>query len=173
MFAEPISVLGHDAPEVDGTMLRHTMANVAMSVALLTVKADGATLGVTIGSLISVSLEPPLVLFALHQRSSVLPRLQHEPFGLTVLASHQDGIAAMWSAASRPPVPPSLLEEEGGGLRVRNGAAWLLACVETQHVAGDHVIVVGRVLQARTGDRPPLLYHHRAYGAVSPFDLHG
>jgi flavin reductase (DIM6/NTAB) family NADH-FMN oxidoreductase RutF len=172
MFAEPVSVLGRGAPDVDGTTLRHTMANVAMSVALLTVKADGATLGVTIGSLISVSLEPPLVLFALHQRSSVLRRLQHEPFGLTVLASHQGGIAAMWSAASRPPVPPSLLEE-GGGLRVRDGAAWLLACVETQHVAGDHVIVVGRVLQAHSGNRPPLLYHHRAYGAVSPLDVHG
>jgi flavin reductase (DIM6/NTAB) family NADH-FMN oxidoreductase RutF len=154
----------------DGAELRHTMANVAMSVALLTVRADGQTLGVTISSLISVSLEPPLVLFALHARSSVLHRLHNGPFGLTVLASHQGGIAAMWSAAPRPPVPPDLLDGKGEGssLRIRDGAAWLLARVDTLHAMGDHVVVVGRVLESQAGNRPPLLHHHHAYGAVSP-----
>ena len=154
----------------DGAELRHTMATPAMSVALLTVKANGQTLGVTISSLISVSLEPPLVLFALHARSSVLPRLQNGPFGLTVLASHQCGIAAMWSAAPRPPVPPDLLdgEREGSSLRLRDGAAWLLARVDTLHAAGDHVVVVGRVLESKAGNRTPLLHHHHAYGAMSP-----
>ncbi|HEU5293400.1 MAG TPA: flavin reductase family protein, partial [Burkholderiaceae bacterium] len=135
-----------------------------------TVREGGVTLGVTISSLISVSLEPPLVLFALHAGSSLLPRLQHEPFGLNVLASDQRDIAVMWSSAPRPPIPPNLLADgaQDGGLRIRDGAAWLLARVESLHAAGDHVVVVGRVLQTQAGDRPPLLHHHRAYGALAP-----
>jgi flavin reductase (DIM6/NTAB) family NADH-FMN oxidoreductase RutF len=161
-----------DADEIDGPVLRRTMSHVAMSVALLTVRSGDVTLGVTIESLISVSLEPPLVLFSLHAGSSLLPKLRTNRFGLTVLASHQGGIAAMWGTAPRPPVPATLLEcgGAGDGLRIRDGAAWLLTGVETMHSAGDHVLVVGRVLQAQPGTRPPLLHYDRSYRGVGPLD---
>jgi hypothetical protein len=45
--------------------LRETMSNVAASVAVLTIEVDRRILGVTISSMISLSLDPPLVLFAL------------------------------------------------------------------------------------------------------------
>lgn len=159
-----------EPPDV-GHALRRAMANVAASVAVATVQADGQTLGVTISSLISLSLEPPLVSIALRAGSALLRRLAGTHFGITVLAEHQREIAMVLSAPHRPPVPRVWLDDaEPDSLRLRDGAAWMLARTEGMHPAGDHVIVIARVLAAHAGERLPLLHHRRSYCAIAPLD---
>lgn len=151
--------------------LRQAMANVAASVSVLTVRNEDRTLGVTISSLISLSLDPPLVLFALHAGSILLARLEGAQFGITVLAADQREIATIFSAANRPSVPDAWLDDaEADSLILRDGAAGMLAHTEVMHGAGDHVVVIGRVMSARTGNRPPLIHHQRSYGEVTVQD---
>jgi flavin reductase (DIM6/NTAB) family NADH-FMN oxidoreductase RutF len=150
---------------------RQTMANVAASVAVVTADVDGSVHGVTISSLISLSLDPPLVLFALNRSSSMLRHLAQSCFALTVLNAQQREIAAALARRDRPPVAPQWLTRvaEPGSHSVaviRDGAAWVAAKFERACPVGDHVIVIGHVLQAAGGRMPPLIYHRRSYGSV-------
>lgn len=155
---------------VDVERFRDTMANVAMSVAVVTVVVGTQTRGVTIGSLISLSLDPPLVLFALKRSSSMLAHLDQRRFGITLLSSGQAGIAARLAASARSAVPAGWLQDAGvdGAGTLRGGAAWLQAWTSRLWPIGDHVVVVAHVLDAAASQRAPLLYHRRAYRAVGP-----
>jgi len=148
--------------------LRQTMANVAASVAVLTVEVDGGVCGVTLSSLISLSLDPPLILFALHRDSSMLGHVEARCFALTVLGTQQREIAAALAVRGRPPIPVDWLTRIAGYSLpvIRDGAAWIVARFESTCPAGDHVVVVGRVQHAASGRAAPLVYHCRTYGAV-------
>jgi flavin reductase (DIM6/NTAB) family NADH-FMN oxidoreductase RutF len=149
--------------------LRQTMANVAASVAVVTAEVDGVAVGVTISSLISLSLEPPLILFALKRSSSMLVHLERRCFALTVLGAHQQVIAAALAVPGRPPVPTHWLTTLAGHPVpvIRDGAAWMVARFEGACPAGDHVVVVGHVLQAASSQTAPLIYYRRSYRAVA------
>src|SRR5881394_707153 len=152
---------------MDIDLFRDAMAQMAASVAVVTVAVGEETRGVTISSLTSLSLEPPLVLFALKQSSSMLPHLEHGSFGVTLLSSGQREIAALHATSSRPAVRPEWLTAAGAaGVRtLRGGAAALAARTWRTWRAGDHVIVVARVLGVATTGCAPLLYHRRSYHA--------
>jgi len=164
------SVLARTTPPADlaGSALRQAMANVAASVAVVTVEVDGIAYGTTISSLISLSLEPPLILFALKRANPMLLHLERRCFAVTVLGAHQQDIAAALAAHGRPPVPPHLLERIGGHAvsAVRDGAAWMVARCERACAAGDHVVIIGHVVGASSSAAAPLVYHRRGYGAV-------
>jgi flavin reductase (DIM6/NTAB) family NADH-FMN oxidoreductase RutF len=173
-MSEPFEVVEprHDTPAAVGatSALRQTMANVAASVAVVTVEVDGITRAVTISSLISLSLDPPLILFALGRASSMLVHLERRCFALTVLGAHQQEIAAALAVRGRSPVPAHWLTQIAGHAVpvIRDGAAWIVARFERTCPAGDHVVVVGHVLQAASSRIAPLIYYRRSYGVVTP-----
>jgi flavin reductase (DIM6/NTAB) family NADH-FMN oxidoreductase RutF len=163
------------APTVADAMsaFRQTMANVAASVAVVTADVGGSVHGVTISSLISLSLDPPLILFALNRSSSMLGYLEESCFALTVLNAQQREIAAALARRDRPPVPAQWLTHVADSCKhgvavIRDGAAWVVARFERACPVGDHVVVIGHVLRATGSRMPPLVYHRRSYGSVMP-----
>ncbi|WP_284615083.1 flavin reductase family protein [Aquabacterium humicola] len=149
--------------------LRAAMARHAASVAVLTVHAGDRVLGVTISSLISLSLHPPLVLFALHRHSSMLDRLENQPFGLTVLNDGQHDIATRLAHPHRPPVPTAWLQPPlatGEVATIAGGAVAITAELDSRCDAGDHVCVIARVISARSASRRPLLHFLGGYTGV-------
>jgi flavin reductase (DIM6/NTAB) family NADH-FMN oxidoreductase RutF len=150
--------------------LRTVMANHAASVAVLTV-ADGASIrGVTLSSLISLSLDPPLVLFALRQGSSMLQPLERGPFGLTILNESQRHIAEAMARPQRPAVPSQWLHRPEGrheAATISAGAVQLTAALFQRWDVGDHVCVVARVLTGTSGEGRPLLHFRRQFAALA------
>src|SRR4029453_8689536 len=85
-------------------------------VAIVSVDLEGERLGLTIGTLIPLSLEPPLVGFAVRRGAALHELLRRsETFGASLLAAGQEAVAQHFARG----VPPIAIWE---GIDVREGA---------------------------------------------------
>lgn len=157
-------------PEFSPREFRDALGMFATGVAIVTARgADGMPVGMTINSFNSVSLEPPLVLWSLAQRSSLL----------SVLATTRHCAIHVLTAAQRPlaerfatrgidrwtgvPHHPGLHD-----VPVIEGAAAVFECrVRSQYAEGDHTIFVGEVQAAGSQSGAPLLYFNRQWRQLS------
>jgi flavin reductase (DIM6/NTAB) family NADH-FMN oxidoreductase RutF len=150
-------------PEAD---LRALMRRFPHGVAVLTVDADGQRLGLTVGSLVSLSLDPPLVGVAISPQAAMHELLrQAGGFALSLLAQGQEWLAQHFARG----VPPIALWH---GIASREGAAgapllvgalgWLECRLEAEHPVGDHTLFVGEVLSVELGEPAPPLVHIEA-----------
>lgn len=130
---------------------------------------DGTPVGLTVNSFTSVSLDPPLVLFCLDNRSESLPVFLEAPgFGLSILAVDQKGLSNSFAKA-----PPALRWYDVPAVRGQSGAPMIKGALATLdcarhavHEGGDHTILVGRVLGFANRSGAPLLYYRGGYAAL-------
>jgi len=147
--------------------LRRAASRFATGVALVTSPGGHA---LVIGSFISASLEPPLVAFA-PSRTSLTWRSMRRAgrFGVSVLdAAHAGGIRerAQPGADRLAGLDVDLLD---GVPIVRDALAALVCAIEAEHPAGDHTIVLGRVLAIRHGEeRAPLVFFDGGFTTIPP-----
>lgn len=146
--------------------LRRAASRFATGVALVT--APGG-LALVIDSFISASLDPPLVAFAPSRTSWTWRRMRRTGrFGVSVLdASHAAGIRerARPGAERLAGLDVELLH---GVPILRDALAALVCGLEAEHPAGDHWLVVGRVLAIREGEaRPPLVFFGGDFSTIA------
>jgi flavin reductase (DIM6/NTAB) family NADH-FMN oxidoreductase RutF len=133
-------------------------------VTIVTSWRDGKPIGSTVSAFCSVSLRPPMLLVCLDLNNPIAEPLRAcGVFGVNVLPEDGGGDAAMHFA-----IRPEEERFESYPYRLVNGGAPQLGlapvfvdCVlESQFVAGDHVIIVGRGVRTDIvrADRP-LLSH--------------
>jgi flavin reductase (DIM6/NTAB) family NADH-FMN oxidoreductase RutF len=156
---------------VSGDDFRAVMRQVPAAVAVVTVEANGQRAGLTVASLVSLSLEPPLVGFAV-RRDAALHELLRESkeLAISVLANGQDHLAQHF-ARGVPPIAlweriPLRDPEAAGPPQLARAAAWLRGRVEQEHATGDHTFFVAVVEAAETGSARPLVFHDQAYAAL-------
>lgn len=153
---------------------KDAMAELASGVTLLTVAvaAERVDLGMTITSLTSASLEPPMVAAAIGRSTSLAPYLYPGArVGLSILAADQHELAADFSRKGRPSADEILKDRphRRGGLTnalLAGGAlAQIEGVVEQNLAAGDHSLVVIAVLKTDVPatTEAALAYHRRAY----------
>ena len=153
---------------VDPATMRQTMGRFATGVAVITTFADGEPHGMTVNSLTSVSLEPPLLLVCFNEDARSAEAVTAAGrFVVNVLSQRQQAVALRFA---RPG------ENHFAGLEpaygehavpvVPNALAHLECDVERVIAAGDHVIVLGAVLEvcAREGD--PLGFYRGRFSDV-------
>jgi len=150
----------------DSLEFRRALGQFATGVTVVTTRdAVGRPQGLTLNSFCSVSLEPPLVLICIDQRSEVNAALAaSRAFSVSVLTEEQEDLSRRF--ASGGPLKFQGLELPVGesGLPLVPGALAHLECrLAASHPAGDHTLYIGEVerLSARPGR--PLLYHGSAY----------
>jgi flavin reductase (DIM6/NTAB) family NADH-FMN oxidoreductase RutF len=157
---------------VDTTLekaLRGAMANLATGLTVVTTSDGGRPHGTTLSGVMSLSMDPPMVLVSLARTSSLLARLQRGGrFGVNVLAAHQDQVALRFSTKVHDRFA-DLGWSDDGAPRLDDVHAWVLADVTQTVPAGDHVLVLGTVLHAETGDHQPLTYWQRTFGTHKAF----
>ncbi len=149
---------------IDKETLRSTFAAVPTPVSIVTVGNGEKRYGATVGTLISLSLEPPLIGFSLKKGSGLLARL--DPgihFGITVLSAGQEQAALDFAKNERDRFERTPWCEERGVPRIDNGLAWFAGHVVARHEAGDHEIVVGLVNLAERSSRQALLFAERCF----------
>ena len=132
-----------------GEELREVMRRFPAPVAVVTAEVDGERFGLTVGSLVSLSLEPPLAGISIGKDSS-----SHEPirraggWAASLLGGGQTRIAQHFARSGLPPL--ALWH----GVDVRDGArgplvegalGWLECRTVAEHEAGDHTIFIAEV----------------------------
>jgi flavin reductase (DIM6/NTAB) family NADH-FMN oxidoreductase RutF len=150
---------------VPGDELRALMREIPAPVSVVTVSVGGQPAGLTLDSLVSLSLEPPLVGIALG-RHAALHELVREAgaFALSILAAGQEHLAQHF-ARGVPPIGlwAGIETHEGElGLPLIEGAlGWIECRLESEHPAGDHTFFVGDVVSVSPGPGREALVHLR------------
>jgi flavin reductase (DIM6/NTAB) family NADH-FMN oxidoreductase RutF len=137
---------------------------VPRGVVVVTVVASGQELGLTVGSLVSLSLEPPLVGVAIRGDAALHELLREAgAFAASFLAGGQDALAqhfargvppiALWEGVARRPGPYT------GAPLLERALGWLEARLRSVQEAGDHSWFVGEVLGTELGPSTEPLVH--------------
>ncbi|MGH3011231.1 MAG: flavin reductase family protein [Gaiellaceae bacterium] len=130
-------------------------------VAVLTVDAEGERLGLTVGTLVSLSLQPPLVGVSVSREAAMHELLRNAgAFALSLLAGDQDAVAQHFARG----VPPlahwhgiELREGTTGAPLLEGALGWVEARLVDEHVTGDHTLFVGGVAAVARGRSGPAL----------------
>jgi len=153
----------------DETQFRAVLGHFATGVTVITAIDDDAPVGMAANSFTSVSLAPPLVLFCAATSSTTWPRIQRAgAFTVNILGSHQEDVSQLFATRGADRFGSVGWRIGVGGSPVLDDVLAYLDCkIEAEHEAGDHVIVVGRVLDLGITDgSSPLLFHRGAYGRL-------
>ncbi len=148
--------------------MRRAMGRFATGVAVVTASHDGVPHGMTVNSLTSVSLDPPLLLVCLATAArSTQAVLGAGVFAVSVLSARQEEIARRFATRG---------EDHFAGLDVAYGchrtpvvpgALAHLECEVDRHlVAGDHVVVFGRVVAVCERDGEALGFFGGKFGDI-------
>ena len=109
---------------VGGDELRAVMARFPAGVAVITVEVRGQRAGLTVASLVSLSLEPPLVGFAVRRDAALHELLREsEMLAVSMLATGQEALAQHFARG----VPPALRGPAGWQLFGLHPLGWPLA----------------------------------------------
>lgn len=136
---------------------RAVVSRLAAGVVVVTTVHRGVAHAATVSSVASVSLDPPLLLFCVHADARLRDVLDDEPtWAVSVLADGQGDVADWFASPGRPAVgqldrAPHRPGPVSGAAWLDGAAAWFDCRTEAVHRAGDHDIVVGRVLAAVDG----------------------
>ena len=128
---------------------------------------SGALLGMAVGSLASVSLDPPLVSFMAARTSSTFPKiLKTGRFTANVLAADQEQVCRRFAVPGGAKFEGLDWHAAPSGLPLIPGAmAWIDCEMVATHEAGDHIIAIGAVSSLdAAGIGAPMVFFRGGYG---------
>jgi flavin reductase (DIM6/NTAB) family NADH-FMN oxidoreductase RutF len=154
-----------------GEQLRALMRFWPHGVSVLAVDYEGDRMAVTVSSLVSLSLEPPLVGVSIGKQASLYELLRRAgAFAVSLLGTEQEDVARRF-AAGHPPIVhwAGIATREGTIAPLIDGpcVGWIEARVAGAFDVGDHTFFVGEVLMIERGtSHHALVYRDREYHAV-------
>lgn len=160
-------------PAVEPQRFVSAMAMAATAVSVVTTDGAAGKFGLTVSAISSVSAAPPMVLACINRRSPLADAVtSNKIFCINLLADAQSQISDVFAGRANEALPYDFgcarWLDGITGAPVLAGAAASFDCkLESSHDAGSHRIIIGRVLDAMTGDGDPLVYARRQYRAIT------
>ena len=150
-------------------MRRKTLGCWASGVTIVTSQFGAERLGMTVSAFSSVSLSPPLVLLSIDHRAAMHPTLTTcRAFAVNILSAGQEGVSRRFAKDHDDRFEGVGYRESPRGLVLLDGAlAHLELERETCHEAGDHTLVIGRVVGGVAHEGRPLCYFRGGYAALA------
>jgi flavin reductase (DIM6/NTAB) family NADH-FMN oxidoreductase RutF len=153
-------------PDVDSAQFRELCGRFATGVVIITtLDADGSPAGMTANSFASVSLHPPLISINVEHAAEMHRILGGTSnFALNILEAGQEALSRRF-AEPHPSRFAGIGHRPGPrGLPLLEGALATLECETVQAVeAGDHTILIARVVGGEVHEGRPLLYYRGGY----------
>jgi flavin reductase (DIM6/NTAB) family NADH-FMN oxidoreductase RutF len=152
---------------VDPRTLRDTLGRFATGVTIVSTAAEQKIHAMTANAFTSVSLDPPLILVSVDNRTrmhQMLPDTRR--YGVSVLATDQERLAMHFAGRPDPEHHDPFIW--AGDTPVVEGAIACFVCdCYAEHEAGDHTLYVGQVraFEARPGE--PLLFHSGQFARMA------
>lgn len=130
-----------------------------------TTDPSGRPVGMTVSSLASVSLAPPLLLICIDQAATVHDTLVDAAhFAVNVLREGQVDLARRFAESGNGRADDAAWRPSAGGAPILDGVLAWIRCERTAvHPGGDHSIIVGRVLEGAHTEGTPLLHYRGGY----------
>jgi flavin reductase (DIM6/NTAB) family NADH-FMN oxidoreductase RutF len=127
------------------------------------VNAGGERLGLTVGTVLSLSLEPPLVGVSV-SRQAAMHELMREAggFALSLLRGDQEAVAQHFARGVPPLAHWHGIEWREGSIGaplLEEALGWVEARLVDEHETGDHTLFVGGVVSVERGRPGPALVH--------------
>ena len=156
----------------DKQALRRALGAFATGVTIVTTvtREAGEPVGFTANSFTSVSLDPPLLLVCLaHTAASYDAFRAAESFAVNVLAADQQETAMRFATRGVDKFGPTPWHPGHLGAPLIEGCLARFDCAMHQRVtAGDHDILMGRVIGFSRHEGEALLYHGGAFQRLAP-----
>lgn len=166
-----------DTP-VTGDQFREGMRHVPTVVTVVTYDAPKGPIGLTIGSFVSLSLDPPLICFNVQKESEIhdfIVKATH--FLVHVLKDDQAFLSDRFADSeltSRDQFDAKTIKVGPRNIPTLTSFLVRFECKQAAvYDGGDHSIILGTVLQIEEGDAGrPIVYHQRAYHAIGTCVAH-
>lgn len=150
---------------VDANAFKDAMSQLAAAVTIVTTGSPEVPRGTTVSAFMSLSMEPPMVLVSLHQRSSLLAELNvGSTIGVNVLSTEQDHLARRFSEKHPDRFAEVDWAFENGAPKLAGNHTWVAGTVNQIVPGGDHFLVLVDVEHAEVNTNCPLLYWQREFG---------
>lgn len=157
-------------PPVDSAYFRSLMGRFATGVTVVTVTdSEGSPMGMTVNSLSSISLDPPLVSVCIDHSAGMHRVLTESPgFVINVLAADQEPLSRQFAEGRPDRFDGVGHHPDSMGNPVLEGVLAHFECVTHSTIeAGDHTLFLGLVVGGATGTGVPLLFYRGGYGLDS------
>jgi flavin reductase (DIM6/NTAB) family NADH-FMN oxidoreductase RutF len=154
---------------VSAGSFRRALGQFATGVTVVTtVGPGGEPLGLTVNAFSAVSLDPPLVLVCIDNRSEAHEGFDaSRVFGVSVLREDQEAFSRRFATPGREKFAVRDLHlGESGVALVPHALAHIECRVVASHASGDHTIYVGEVVRLEVGAGRPLIYHASGYARL-------
>jgi flavin reductase (DIM6/NTAB) family NADH-FMN oxidoreductase RutF len=155
---------------IDPASFRQALSQFASGITVVTtLDGNGAPLGLTVSAFCSVSLEPPLVLVSVDERSETHAGFEASGlFAVSVLSEAQDAVSRLFARPGPEKFATLPMVAGARGLPLVPDALAHIECeVRATHHAGDHVLYVGEIVSLAVWPGLPLVYHRGAYRRLS------
>ncbi len=153
--------------EPDSATLRTVGGHFATGVTVVTALEGDTPVGMACNSFTTVSLDPPLVLFCAMTSSTTWPRMANATgFAINVLGEEDEAMCRTFAAKDVERFAAVTHHRGATGAPILADALAYFDCVpEAQYDAGDHVVVVLRVVElGYASEGKPLLFYRGGYG---------
>ena len=145
------------------------MGNYPTGVTVVTaLNEQGKAMGMTVNSFASVSLDPLLILWSIDKRVfSYEEFLKVDKFAVNILADDQSELCNLFASRIEDRFSECDWSESELNLPILTNSQSVLQCTLFKQVdAGDHTILIGKVVDIKNEEKNPLLYHRRTIGAI-------
>ena len=154
----------------DVALFKDAMSRFTSGVTIVSGMEDGMPVGFSCQSFISLSIDPPFVAVAPARTSTSWPRIARAAnFCVNVLGDHQEDLCRGFAVSGGNkfegvdwhPAPST------GAPVIEGSLAWVDCHLELAHDAGDHELIIGKVLDLGTNDGSPLLFYRSRFATLA------
>ncbi|MET9819508.1 flavin reductase family protein [Streptomyces sp. NPDC006355] len=155
--------------EISDTRFREVLGHYCSGVTVITAIDGDVPVGFACQSFQSLSLNPPMVTFSPARTSTTWPRIQRAGrFAANVLAKGQDVLCRQFATSGGDKFSGVDWRPGLSGAPLLAGALAWVDCEITEVLeGGDHVIVIGRVLDLAADGGSPLLFFRGRFGSLA------
>lgn len=160
-----------DPSLIDTARYRAVLSQFCTGVTVITTMDDGVPVGFACQSFAALSLDPPLVVFCPTRQSRAWAAIERSGrFCVNVLAEAQRDVSSTFGSRGEDKFAGIDWTASPAGSPLLAGTlTWIDCTVHAVHEAGDHYMVVGKVLGLGEPQKdPPLLFYRGAYTSTAP-----
>lgn len=154
---------------IDGKALREALGHFATGITIVTTNnSSGAPTGMTVNSFNSLSLDPPLILWSVGRKSGmydVFSKAGH--FAVHILNENQGDLCYLFASKENDRFSQVKTESGIEDLPLLTEYTARFQCkVVNRHDGGDHMLLIGEVLDIETCEGEPLLFYKGELAAI-------